>query len=167
MAWRVFWVPRDAVLSLYGQSNGFRRYTAETMRNYATDIALLLSFLWARGRVWTETVPRDLEDYEHWRRFAEGNPQRIGGSKWDRELAAFASLFACSAKNGYVRRNPVAMRQMVGRNGEMMTAARVRGRPTGTRTRTFCNTGMNCGLSAVCPAVRTSDNGRHLRSAAR
>jgi hypothetical protein len=35
----------DPVLALYGQSTTFRRYTAETRRNYATDICLLLTFL--------------------------------------------------------------------------------------------------------------------------
>jgi hypothetical protein len=60
----------DPLLSLYGQSNVFRAYTSETKRNYATDIALLLTFLWSRGRGWTEATQRDLEDYEHWRRLA-------------------------------------------------------------------------------------------------
>ena len=59
----------DPLLGLYGQSGRFRRYTAETRRNYATDIAVLLTFLWGRGKAWTEAVQRDLEDYEHWRRF--------------------------------------------------------------------------------------------------
>ncbi len=74
----------DPVLGLYGQSTTFRRYTTETRRNYVTDIALLLTFLSQRGRRWTEAVARDLEDFEHWRRFAEANPGRIGGTKWDR-----------------------------------------------------------------------------------
>ena|SRR5258707_2244033 len=34
-------------LSLYVQSAAFRRYAAETRRNCVTDIALLLTFLWA------------------------------------------------------------------------------------------------------------------------
>jgi hypothetical protein len=33
------------VLGAYGRSRTFRRYTAETRRNYATDITLLLTFL--------------------------------------------------------------------------------------------------------------------------
>ncbi|MGH7736230.1 MAG: integrase, partial [Gemmatimonadales bacterium] len=83
----------DPLLGLYVQSARFRKYTAETRRNYATDIALLLTFLWGRGKGWTDAVERDLEDYEHWRRFAAGNPDRVGGAKWDRELAAFAGLY--------------------------------------------------------------------------
>jgi len=116
----------DPLLSLYVQSPVFRRYTAETRRNYVTDIVLLLTFLWGRGRSWADAVERDLEDYEHWRRFAAGNPSRVGGSKWDRELAAFASLYRWAVKNGYVTRNPVAMKQVRGRNGEVVTAPAAR-----------------------------------------
>jgi site-specific recombinase XerD len=116
----------DRLLSLYGQSTKFRRYTAETRRNYATDIGLFLTFLWGRGREWTEATPRDLEDYQHWRRFAKTNPQRIGGSKWDRELAAFTSLYAWAVANHHVLRNPVAMKQVVGRNGEVLAVPEAR-----------------------------------------
>jgi hypothetical protein len=116
----------DPLLGLYVQSATFRRYTAETKRNYATDIALLLTFLWGRGRAWTDAAERDLEDYEHWRRFAPGNPDRVGGTKWDRELAAFASLYGWAVKNGHVTRNPVAMKQVRGRNGEVVTAPAAR-----------------------------------------
>jgi hypothetical protein len=71
----------DPLLGLYLQSSAFRRYTTETKRNYATDIRLLLTFLWGRGKAWTDAVQRDLEDYEHWRRFAAENPDRIGGGE--------------------------------------------------------------------------------------
>jgi len=113
----------DPLLSLYAQSRDFRRYSVETKRNYATDIALLLAFLWSRGRVWTEAVTRDLEDYEHWRRFAPDNPQRIGGSKWNRELAAFSSLYGWALKAGWITRSPVATKQVMGRRGEVLTVA--------------------------------------------
>jgi integrase len=116
----------DLILSLYVQSSVFRRYTAETRRNYVTDIVLLLTFLWGQGRSWADAVERDLEDYEHWRRFAAGNPNRVGGSKWDRELAAFASLYGWAVKNGHMTRNPVAMKQVRGRNGEVVTAPAAR-----------------------------------------
>jgi hypothetical protein len=45
---------------LYVQSPVFRRYTAETRRNYVTDIALLLTFLWGpgAGRGLTRWSPR-------------------------------------------------------------------------------------------------------------
>jgi site-specific recombinase XerD len=116
----------DPVLALYGQSARFRRYTTETRRNYATDICLLLMFLDSRGREWTHAVARDLEDYEHWRRFAESNPSRVSGAKWDRELAAFASLYGWADKAGRVALNPVAMKQVMGRDGDVITVPEAR-----------------------------------------
>ncbi|MBB4966808.1 site-specific integrase [Saccharothrix violaceirubra] len=116
----------DPLLSQYGQSKRFREYTTETRRNYATDICLFLTFLSGRGRVWTAATERDVEDYEHWRRFAEGNPHRVGGSKWDRELAAFASLYRWAVINHYVRRSPLAMKQVVGREGAVLTVPAAR-----------------------------------------
>ena len=125
----------DPLLGLYVQSPAFRRYTAETKRNYATDIKLLLTFLWGRGKAWTDAAERDLEDYEHWRRFAAQNPDRIEGAKWERELATFAALYGWAVKNGHVTPNPVVMKQVRGRNGDMVTVParlRTRGRPTCT-----------------------------------
>ena len=116
----------DSLLSLYAQPAPFRRCTAETRRNYATDIRLLLTFLWGRGKSRADAVERDLEDCEHWRRFAGGNPDRIGGAKRDRELAAFTSLYRWAAGNGHVARNPVAMKQVRARNGDVGTAAAAR-----------------------------------------
>jgi hypothetical protein len=116
----------DPVLSLYVQSPVFRHYTAETRRNYVTDIALLLTFLWGVGKSWADAAERDLEDYEHWRRFAAGNPGRVGGAKWDRELAAFASLYGWAAKRGHVTRSPVAVKRIRGRNGEVLAAPAAR-----------------------------------------
>lgn len=110
----------DRLLGAYGRSMKFRRYTEETRRNYATDISLLLKFLWLRQTLWTAAVARDVEDYEHWRRFASDNPSRVGGSKWNRDLAAFASLYEWAEKEGHVSRNPLAMKQIVGRNGAVI-----------------------------------------------
>ncbi|MEU9202902.1 site-specific integrase [Streptomyces sp. NPDC048332] len=108
----------DPVLSLYAQSRPFSRHTVETKRNYTTDIALLMTALWARGKAWLEATPKDLEDFEDWRRFAPTNPNRIGGSKWDRELSAIMSLYSWAKRSGYLTRNPVLMKEAVGRNGD-------------------------------------------------
>jgi len=120
----------DPLLGLYVQSARFRGYTAETRRNYATDIALLLAFLWSRGKGWADAAERDLEDYGHWRRFAPENPARVGGAKWDREVAAFTSLYGWAAKNGYVARIPVAMKQVRGWSGDVVTVPAVRAKDT-------------------------------------
>jgi site-specific recombinase XerD len=113
----------DVLLSMYFQSAVFRRYRAETRRNYVTDIRLLLTFLWGRGKSWTDAVERDLEDYEHWRRFAAENPDRISGAKWERELAAFVSLYSWAVKNRHVQQSPVAMKQVQVRDGSVRTVA--------------------------------------------
>lgn len=110
----------DRLLGTYGRSTKYRRYTEETRRNYATDVCLLLKFLWQRQTPWTVAVARDIEDYEHWRRFASDNPSRVGGSKWNRELAAIASLYHWAEREGQVSRNPLVMRQVMGRNGAVI-----------------------------------------------
>lgn len=119
----------DEVLCLYLRSAGFRRYRAETRRNYVTDILLLLRFLWGRGKTWIDAVERDLEDYEDWRRFAPENPNRIEDSKWARDLMALVGLYKWAVKNGHVMHNPVTMTQVRNRNGDvsMVPVARPKG----------------------------------------
>src|SRR5260370_22486749 len=95
----------DPLLSLYARSDPFRRCTAETRRNYATDIRLLLTFLWDRGKSWADAVERDLEDYEHWRRFAPEDPARIRGAKGDPGLAALTLPFPAAARDGHLARD--------------------------------------------------------------
>ena len=75
------------------RSRDFRGLERETKRNYATDIRLLLTFLYSRGVRWTAATEQDLADYRAWRCRAPQNPVRIGGSKWNREAAAFTKLF--------------------------------------------------------------------------
>lgn len=112
----------DRLLSLYGRSVKFRRYTDETRRNYATDISLLLNFLWARHTAWTSAIARDLEDYEHWRRFAETNPARISGTKWSRDLAAITNLYGWAVKEGHITKNPVMMKNSTRRDGTVVVS---------------------------------------------
>lgn len=83
----------DADLLRFVRSKTFRGLERETKRNYASDIRLLLEFLSSRGVCWRDATEQDLSDYRAWRCRAPGNPQRIGGSKWDREAAAFTKLF--------------------------------------------------------------------------
>jgi site-specific recombinase XerD len=71
----------------------FRSLARESKRNYATDIRLLLDFLSSRGVAWPKATEQDLADFRDWRCEAPENPRRIGGTKWDREAAAFTKLF--------------------------------------------------------------------------
>lgn len=83
----------DLDLLDFVRSKDFRSLERETKRNYATDIRLLLTFLSSRGVRWMAATEQDLVDYRAWRCRAPQNPVRIGGSKWNREAAAFTKLF--------------------------------------------------------------------------
>lgn len=102
----------DPLLCRFGQSSRFRGFEVETRRNYATDICLLLAFLSARGRYWTQARERDLEDFRSWRLSAPANPARVGASKWNRELAAFTALYTWAGRERCVPANPVTMRRV-------------------------------------------------------
>lgn len=118
----------DPLLTRYVQSRAFRSFAASTRLNYATDIALFLTFLWGRGKGWREAVERDLEDFEYWRTRAPENPERIGGSKWNRELAAFTGLYRWALRERLITRSPIATRQVVGYRGEPVTVPAARAR---------------------------------------
>lgn len=109
----------DPLLCRFGQSSVFRGYERETRRNYATDISLLLAFLSARGRYWTDASEKDLKDFETWRLNASANPARVGTSKWNRELAAFAALYKWAKGQRYVSASPVTMRRVADGHGGM------------------------------------------------
>ncbi len=74
-------------------SQSFRRLARSTRRNYATDIRLLLEWLWSRGLAWWQATEEDLDAYREFRCSSPLNPSRIGGDKWDREAAAFTLLY--------------------------------------------------------------------------
>ncbi|PJT45777.1 integrase [Streptomyces albidoflavus] len=74
-------------------SEHFRFLKRETKRNYGTDIRILLTYLSSRGIDWRQASQQDLLNYRSWRCDAPQNPIRVGGSKWNREAAAFTRLF--------------------------------------------------------------------------
>ncbi|WP_326615316.1 site-specific integrase (plasmid) [Streptomyces scopuliridis] len=81
----------------------FCRLARSTREDYATDIRLLLDWLWDRGAAWWQADEKDLAAYREWRCDSPLNPARIGGAKWDREAAALTKLFTW----GKVRPLPV------------------------------------------------------------
>ncbi|WP_327172585.1 site-specific integrase [Streptomyces sp. NBC_01336] len=83
----------DADLLDFIRSKEFRNLERESKRNYSTDIRILLEFLSSRGLSWREATEQDLADFRDWRCRAAENPQRISGTKWNREAAAFTKLF--------------------------------------------------------------------------
>lgn len=74
-------------------SQQFRKLERSTKVNYSTDIRLLLDWLWRRGLAWWQATEIDLDAYREFRCSSPLNPSRIGGSKWDREAAAFTLLY--------------------------------------------------------------------------
>lgn len=81
----------DPLLTRYVQSRAFRSHAASTRLNYATDIALFLTFLWGRGKSWREAMECDVEDFEYWRTRApenqSGSVGRSGIASWPRSPA--------------------------------------------------------------------------------
>ncbi|MGW0828676.1 integrase [Streptomyces sp. NPDC002845] len=83
----------DADLLDFVRSSTFRNMERESKRNYSTDMRLLLEFLSSRETEWRHATQQDLDDFRDWRCEAPENPERISGTKWDREAAAFTKLF--------------------------------------------------------------------------
>ncbi|MER7679117.1 hypothetical protein [Streptomyces sp. NPDC096934] len=108
-------------LTLYTTRSAFAHLARETRRNHAGDCCLFFNFLWQRGKNWCDAEVEDLLDFEDWRRWSPRNPRRIGGSKWDRELSALARLYKWAGAKRYVAANPVVMREVLGRHGEMVS----------------------------------------------
>lgn len=75
----------DTELLQFVLSPEFRGLERESRRNYATDIRLLLSWLWRRGVPWRSATSADLRAYKEFRLDSPLNPQRIGGTKWNRD----------------------------------------------------------------------------------
>ncbi|MDQ0810232.1 site-specific recombinase XerD [Streptomyces sp. B3I7] len=83
----------DAELLQFALWPDFRDLERESRRNYATDIRLLLSWLWRRGVHWRAATDTDLRAYKEFRVDSPLNPQRVGGAKWNREAAALTQLY--------------------------------------------------------------------------
>ena len=83
----------DPVLARFLSRSRFAWLAEGTRRAYAKDYRLFFSFLWQRGRYWHEADPVDLLDWEAWRRRDQQVGRGIGGSKWQRELAALRLVY--------------------------------------------------------------------------
>ncbi len=113
----------DPRLTRYLTRSSFALLATETQRNYATDCCLLFDFLWSRGKNWCEADDDDVWDFQHWRRWSPRNPRVIGGSKWNRELAALSRLYKWAVTKDVMRKSPLSERIAVTRAGESTTVA--------------------------------------------
>lgn len=111
----------DARLTTYFTRSTFAHLAAETKRNYVNDCCVFFNFLWHQGKYWSDASTEDLLDVQHWRRYSPRNPDRIGGAKWNRELAAPKRLYEWAVKQHYMQVSPVRMREVMSRRGEMIS----------------------------------------------
>jgi hypothetical protein len=148
----------------------FRSLARESKRNYATDIRLLLNFLSSRGVAWPEATEQDLSDFRDWRCEAPENPRRIGGTKWDREAAAFTKLFRWAK----VSPLPVDVRRREDRAADAVSARvswltprtwalwsdlGLRGHTASVRRRRSGSRGRSCGTRVSCSCCSAAGYG--------
>jgi hypothetical protein len=112
----------DPVLARFLGRSRFAWLAAGTRQAYTKDYWLFFSFLWQRGRYWHEADPDDLLDWEAWRRRGQQPGRGIGGSKWQRELAALRLVYEWAEKEQRIERSPVLVHQ-VGLRGVTVTVA--------------------------------------------
>jgi len=112
----------DPVLARFLAASRFTWLAEGTREAYAKDYRLFFSFLWQRGKYWHEADPDDLLDWESWRRRSQPG-RRIGGSKWQRELAALRLLYEWAEKKGRIGRSPVLVHAVRLRDGGTVMAA--------------------------------------------
>jgi len=113
----------DPVLARFLSRSRFAWLAEGTRRAYAKDYRLFFSFLWQRGRYWHEADPDDLLDWEAWRRRDQQVGRGIGGSKWQRELAALRLVYEWAEKERHIARSPVLVHQVRLRGGGTATVA--------------------------------------------
>ena len=113
----------DPVLARFLGRSRFAWLAEGTRQAYAKDYRLFFSFLWQRGKYWHEADPDDLLDWEAWRRRDQQPGRGIGGSKWQRELAALRLVYEWAEKEQHIARSPVLVHQVRLRGGGTATAA--------------------------------------------
>jgi len=122
----------DARLSEFFRRSRFASRAVGTQESYVLDYRLFFSFLWRAGRDWDQARVEDLEDWEDWRLRGRGNPRRIGGAKWTRELAALRLLYEWAADRGHLVASPVRLRTVRTRDGAPVQVAELA--PTDVRS---------------------------------
>jgi site-specific recombinase XerD len=113
----------DPVLAGFLARSRFAWLADGTREAYAKDYRLFFSFLWQRGKYWHQADPDDLLDWESWRRRGQQPGRGIGGSKWQRELAALRLLYEWAGKKGHIARSPVLVHAVRLRDGCTAMAA--------------------------------------------
>lgn len=111
----------DPRLSEFFRKSRFRRLEFGSQESYVRDCRLLFSYLWLEGRYWDDATAEDLENWEEWRLRDAGNPRRVGGAKFRRELTAFRLLYEWASQRGYVAASPVQLSEVVLPGGDVIS----------------------------------------------
>ena len=112
----------DPVLGRFLTASRFAWLADSTREAYAKGYRLFFSFVRQRGKYWHEADPDDLLDWESWRRRGQQPGRGIGGSKWQRELAALRLLYEWAEKK-HIARSPVLVHAVRLRDGSIVMAA--------------------------------------------
>ncbi|MGW2892285.1 site-specific integrase [Streptomyces griseoruber] len=91
-------------VSSWFRSLALARRDAKSMRAYAYTVLMLLGFLLARGADLRSATEMDILQFRQWRR--EDAEDTVGGTTWDRDAAAIASLYKHLVRVGYVPSSP-------------------------------------------------------------
>lgn len=122
----------DLDVLLYLTSPSFQCLAADTQTSYALDLKVFLSFLSAQDKDWRSATGDDLADFEFWRRRDNRNSDRIGPSKFTRELAAINKFYRWECERGTVTKSPVEMTERKLRSGDIAVGPALR--PKSTRS---------------------------------
>lgn len=113
----------DPRLIRFFRCSKFSTRSAGTQETYAPDYRMFFTFLGRRGLGWDQATAEDLADWEEWRRRGAGNPAPIGGSRWERELAALGMLYDWAVASGHMASSPIRRYERLGPGGETVQVA--------------------------------------------
>lgn len=102
----------DARLIRFFRRSRYAALARSTREAYVLDLRLFLNFLVLRGTRWDQACPDDLADFEHWRRRDPANPERIGGARWNRALAALRLFYDWAVQQRLIPGSPVVTRSV-------------------------------------------------------
>ena len=88
----------DVRVNVFLSSARMRMLASNTNRDYAQSLCLWLNFLQTRGRVWSEAIDEDVEDFEFWRRTDPSNPAPVGASAFSKDVAACKKFYSWAAE---------------------------------------------------------------------
>lgn len=118
----------DLALSEFFRSPHFVRLRPASKTSYALDLRLWVEYLASRAKSWREADADDVSRFWLWRTRSDLNPNSVGGSKANRELAAITLLYrwASHPSRGHVPFNPVERETLRTRDGAVIDARVVR-----------------------------------------